>query len=99
MAHAHATADLQLQGVLSWGVLRPAGIPHLRQDICEPHRTVVIHDADAPDGRDGTVEQQLAVVEIDVATEVAFQQLHESECGRNDHLKNVIGRVTDELTR
>lgn len=59
----------------------------------------MVHNADASDGRDGPVEQQLAVVEIDVSAKAALQKLHESERGGNDHLKNVVGRVPNELPR
>lgn len=59
----------------------------------------MIHDADSPNGRDRTVEEELAVVKVDVSAEIALQQLHESKSGGDDHLKDVIGRVADQLAR
>jgi hypothetical protein len=41
----------------------------------------MIHDADSPDGRDRPVEEELAVVKVDVSAEITFEQLHESEGG------------------
>lgn len=59
----------------------------------------MVHDADPADGRDGPVEQEFPVVEVNVSAEIAFQQFHQRESGRHDHLKNIVGGVADQFAR
>lgn len=96
MAHAHPTPNLELKSVVvddPWLIC----IPHLGENICEANRTIVIHDADPTDCRNGPVEEKFAVVEVDVSTEATFQQLHQSKCCRDNHLQNVVGGVADKF--
>lgn len=59
----------------------------------------MIHNADPADRRDGPVEQEFAVIEVNVSAEVAFQEFHQRKSGRHDHLKNIVGGVTDQFAR
>lgn len=59
----------------------------------------MLHHTDPSNGRDGPVEQELAVVEINVPAESALQQLHECERSRDDHLQNIVGGMSYQLPR
>lgn len=38
------------------------------------------------------------MIEIEVSTEAALQQLHESKSGGYNHLENIVGGVADQFT-
>lgn len=59
----------------------------------------MIHNTDPADRRDGPVEQKFAVIEVNVSAEIALQKFHQGKSGRHDHLKDIVGGVTDEFAR
>lgn len=60
MAHAHATPNSKMEGIIAGA----SCIPHLRDDIRQSYGSVVIDHADSSNRRYRTVEQKLAVVDV-----------------------------------
>lgn len=106
MAHAHPTPNLQMQRILPPNnllLLRipvvGRDIPHLRQNIRQPHRSIMIHHADPSDRRYRPVEQQLPMLKVNVPVERTLQHLHQRKRRRHDHLQNVVRRVAQKFSR
>lgn len=66
-------------------------------DVRQADGSVVVDDTDSADGRDCAVEQEFAVINVDLSRERAFEEFHQGKCGGNDHLEDVVGGVDEQI--
>lgn len=96
--HAHTTSHLQLQRVVhlcrsrsrGWSAPKP---PHLRKDLSQSLREVVVRYRDPSNRPDCPVKEALAVLQVDMRGKEALAELQEREPSRQHHLVDVVGRV------